>query len=172
MARSNEKELGPGECNSAIGSKLIMIELQWFNTLVRQGHIKGVPGRKNVYKIVDVVQGYITYLKDENRRSTKSASASRVQDARAAEIELKIAKEQRDLIPKDEVCDFLTETVGTFRSRLSGVPAAATRDPEVRVAIEKELDDAIADLNRSFSAAESNARSGRPLVMETEEADA
>src|SRR5688572_21374432 len=109
MARK-QTELGPGECNGATGAKLIMVEIQWFNNLVRQGHIKALS--KNRYRVIDVVQGYITYLKDENRRATKSASASRVQDMRANEIELKIAKERRDLIPADEVCDFLSESMG------------------------------------------------------------
>lgn len=167
---ATDDPLGPGECNSAVGSKLIMVEIQWFNTLRRQGVFKAIG--KNRYKIVDVVQGYITYLKDEARQSSKSASASRVQDARAKEIELRTAKELRDLIPKDEVCEFLTETVGELRSELSGVAAASSRDPEIRAEIEKNLDAAIERCRVAFATAEGNARSGQPLAVETETADA
>jgi hypothetical protein len=40
-----------------------------------------------------VVQGHIRYQQDENRRASKSASASRVQDARAQQIEMQTARE-------------------------------------------------------------------------------
>src|SRR5262245_14744717 len=83
---------------------------------------------------------YIRWLRDETRKSSASVSASRVQVARAEQIEQQTAKERRDLIPAEEVTDFLTETVGTLRSELAGVPAASTREPAVRAAIEKSLD--------------------------------
>jgi hypothetical protein len=166
----DQPPLGPGECNSDTGCKLIKVTPQWFNTLKRQGVFK--PISSNRYRVIEIVHGYIDYLKDENRASTKTASASRVQDARAAQIEMQTAKELRDLIPKDEVCDFLTEATGTFRAELAGVPAASSRDPEVRAEIEKNLDAAIERCRINFAAAEVNARSRRPLVMEAEEADA
>jgi hypothetical protein len=46
---------------------------------------------------------YIRYLRDEGRRVTKSAAASRAQEARADEIELRVAKERGKLIESDEV---------------------------------------------------------------------
>lgn len=115
---------------------------------------------------------YIRWLRDETRKSSQSVSASRVQTARAEKIEQEIARDRRDLIPADEVCDFLTETVGTFRSELAGVPAASTRDPDIRAVMEKNLDAAVDRLGGSFGAAEANVRSRRPLVVEAEEADA
>jgi hypothetical protein len=43
-------------------------------------------------QLVGAVQGYLRYLKGDERRSAKSAADSRVRDARALEIELRIAE--------------------------------------------------------------------------------
>lgn len=112
---------------------------------------------------------YVRFLRDEGRKSTASAAASRHADAKAREVELRIAKETRKVIAADEVCDFLIETVGTFRSRLSGVPAACTRDPELRATIETQLDDVIADLNRDFTGAAAAIEAGRPFSEEDQD---
>src|SRR5207253_1359713 len=42
---------------------------------------------------------YIRYLRSEDRRGAKSATASRVQEARAKEIELRTAREEGRLVP-------------------------------------------------------------------------
>ncbi len=115
---------------------------------------------------------YIRWLRDESRKSAASVSASRVQTARAEKIEQEIARDKRDLIPADEVCDFLTEAVGTFRSELAGVPAASTRDPVIRADIEKNIDAAIGRLAGTFGTADKNVRSRQPIAVEAEEADA
>jgi hypothetical protein len=44
------------------------------------------------------MQGHIRYIRDENRRIRKRASARRVQDARAREIELRVAQHEGKLM--------------------------------------------------------------------------
>jgi phage terminase Nu1 subunit (DNA packaging protein) len=119
-----------------------------------------------------VVQGYINWLKDENRRATITKSVSRVQEARANEIELRTAREKRDLIHVDDLIPLFSDVLGTLRSELSGLPAAVTRDPELRAKVEKELDVRIAKVRASFDAASKAAETRSAIVLEPEEADA
>lgn len=167
---AEKEQPGAGECNSDVGCKLLMITQQWFNKLVRDGWIK--KAGKNRYRVVDVVQGYVKYLQDENRRATKSASASRVQDARAQQIEMQMAKEQRELIPIEDVAAFLSDTLGALRSELTGVPAASSRDPAVRAEIEKNQDAAIERCRAAFASGTKAIRSRQPIAVDAEEADA
>jgi hypothetical protein len=167
---TRSQPLGPGECNTDTGAKLIMCTPQWLNRLVKEGWIKKLgPDRFNV---VDVVQGHIRYLKDETQKATITKSVSKVQEARAREIELKIAKEERSLIPIEDVAAWITEALSLFRSALTGVPAASTRDPETRIVIERNLDAVVGDLRTSLRSLGSIIAARQPIVMAGEEADA
>lgn len=162
--------LGVGECNSVTAAKLIKVTIQWLNSLVKAGWIKKV-GRDR-FKVVEVVHGYVDYLQDENRKATKTQAATRVQDARAREIELRTARESGKLIDVEDVESLLTEVIGELRSEFSGLPAACTRDLEMRGVIEKNLNDAIDRARRGFENATKSARAGGPLIVEGEEPDA
>jgi hypothetical protein len=165
-----EEKLGSGECNSDTGSKLLMCTPQWFNQLVRDGWIKKLG--KNRYRVVDVVQGYIKHLQDENRRAQKSAAASRVQDARAAQIEMLTARDMGKLVDVDDVLTWQSEILGALRSELTGVPAATTRDLAVRAEIEKQINAAVDRSRTAFEEAWSLLQSGKPVAVDAEEADA
>lgn len=158
-----------GTINSETAAKLIMCTREWLRRLVKDGWIKKLG--KDRFRIVDVVQGYINYLKDENRRTSKSAAQSRVQDARAKEIELRVGREQNQLIEIDDVEAFLSDTIGSFRSELSGLPAACTRDLALRETIEKQLNGTIDRCRRKFEEAATAVRAGREIAVVAEEAE-
>ena len=109
--------------------------------LERAGRFKKL-GRDR-YSSREVLTGYIAHLKDEERRSTKSAEARRVLEARAREIEIRNAMREGRLIEADDLAEHVAMIVGAFRSELAGVPAAATRDLALRAAIERPIEDAI-----------------------------
>jgi hypothetical protein len=115
---------------------------------------------------------YIRYLRSEDRRGAKSATASRVQEARAKEIELRTAREEGRLIPLEGAQAAMTDILGTFRYELTGIPAASTRDLKVRAEIEKHLNDAIDRCRQRFEQAGDALRSGREVSLEGEETDA
>ena len=79
-------------------ARLLMISEERIRQLVKQGYVPKSEKRGYV-QLVGSVQGYLKDLKEDERRSTKSAADSRVRDARALEIELRIAERTRDLIP-------------------------------------------------------------------------
>lgn len=109
---------------------------------------------------------YVRYLRDERRSHSRSAAGERAHQARAREIELRIAREEGELVPIEEVAAGITDILGTYRSELSGVPAASTRDPEVRSAIESNLNGAIERCRARFEAMEGDLRSGQPVDLD------
>lgn len=115
---------------------------------------------------------YIQYLRSEDRRGAKSATASRVQEARAKEIEMRTAREEGRLVPLDDVSAAIADILGTYRSELNGVPAASTRDLSVRGEIEKQLNDAIDRCRGRFEKVSDDLRAGREVSLEGEETDA
>ena len=115
---------------------------------------------------------YIRYLRSEDRRGAKSATASRVQEARAKEIELRTEREEGRLWDADAEETAVADILGAYRSELSGVPAASTRDLTVRGEIEKQLNDAIDRCSARFANATASLRAGREVSLEGEEADA
>ena len=78
-------------------ARLLMISDERIRQLQKQGFIPKAEKRGQV-QLVGAVQGYLKYLKDDERRSSKTAADSRVRDARALEIELRIAERSRELI--------------------------------------------------------------------------
>ncbi|MGB5102038.1 MAG: hypothetical protein WBO04_01800 [Steroidobacteraceae bacterium] len=103
------------------------------------------------YSPPDVIAGVLAHMRDEERRSTKSAEARRVLEARAREIEVRTAVRTGNLIDMDTLCEHFAMIIGTFRSELGGVPAAATRDLSMRARIEAPLEDAITRARDSFA---------------------
>jgi hypothetical protein len=128
--------------NTADAAKLIGKSTIWLAKLVTDGFVKpgDKHGRETFYKPADVAQGYARYLTDEQRRSSKSATLSAVQAARAREIEMRIAREDHRLIDLDEVLAVLDEIVGGMKADFTGLAASVTRDPAQRSTIEEKVD--------------------------------
>ena len=113
-------------------ARLLMISEERIRQLVKQGYVPKSEKRGYV-QLVGAVQGYLKYLKEDERRSTRSAADSRVRDARALEIELRIAERTRDLIPLEDALTDMAELAGLLTQ---AVPKTAQRGTE---------DDAVAD---------------------------
>lgn len=98
---------------------------------------------KDQYCPLDVFSGLLAYMRDEERRSSKSAGASAVQMARAEQIRLQTAREQGLLTEISRTEATFADVIGSLRSELDGVPAASTRDLTLREVIESHLNAAI-----------------------------
>ena len=120
-----------------VAGRLLMIGPERVRQLIKAGYIeRPKPGRTT---IVSAVQGYIRFLKDREHDKTKTASASRAQEARAAEIELRIAERRRELIGQDEAALAMDFLVNKVREEMAGLAARVTRDLELRRTIEAEV---------------------------------
>lgn len=164
------KSVVSAEISLAEAAELLGLTKQWINRLGRDGFVpKTARGR---YRLVDVVQGYVRFLKDEERRTSKSASASRVQDARAREIELRTAREEHTLIETDEAIAVCDEIVGAYKSELAGLAARVTRDIDLRNKIETEVDDVCRRVAARFEQRASDLRSSGEVIAPDAEDDA
>jgi phage terminase Nu1 subunit (DNA packaging protein) len=112
---------------------------------------------------------YIRYLRDEGRRVSKTAAASRTQELRGDEIELRLARERGKLIEFEEVELFITDITAALSAELSGVPAGCTRDLDLRKTIEERQHAAIDRCRRRFEEASEALRAGREIFDDDEE---
>lgn len=128
--------------SAAVAAALIKVTEQRLGQLVRAGHIKKTA--RGEYHLLAVVHGYIDFLKDEERRSSKSASASRVQDARADEIAMRMEERSKRLVheARREAVAVVDSLAGGLRTDLMSVPARVTRDLPLRRKLEDEIDNA------------------------------
>lgn len=152
MSEANKPDEQAGTITVAQATQLLMISDERLRQLAKMEYFKrAVKGR---YNLVAVVQGYIKFLKDDERRTSKSATASRMQDAKTAEIEMRLAERRRELIPLDDAQAAIDVIVGKVRAEFSGLPARVTRDMTLRRSLEVETD---ASLNRIADAIDASA---------------
>ena len=84
----------------ATASRLIGRSKQTVLNLVNAGFVER--HGKGEYTALAVTRGYVAFLLDEQRRASKTAAASSLAEARAREIELRIAREDHTIILLDE----------------------------------------------------------------------
>lgn len=123
--------------------------------LVAEGVIKPLEAHRGFFDWSEATGCYVSWLREQDRRSSKSAAESRVRDARAEEIMLRVRLRAGDLMQRSEHVDILDEVVGMFRAELSGLPARLTRDLQERGRIEQAVNDI---LDRISAAAADTAR--------------
>jgi len=159
-----------GMITAGQASRLLDLTLERLRQLAKAGAIpKAVNGN---YPLVPTVQGYIRFLKDEERRTSKSASASRVQEARAHEIELRTAERRREMIPVDDAIGALDFVVGRCVTEMTGLPVRFTRDVSERRKLEEEVDGCRRRIVASIRDASLALRSGGDVLAAAGEADA
>ena len=100
------------------------------------------------------------------RRSPASEEVRRVAAARAIAIEIQNAKQLRELIPFEDVAEFVSWSLNVLSSELTGVASAATRDRELRTVIDRLISEAVGRCKGRFAAGMSAAQSGKPLQLD------
>lgn len=121
-----------------VAGRLLMIGPDRIRQLVKAGYISKV--RPAHTTIVSAVQGYIRFLKDEDRKNTQKGAAGKATEARTREIELRIAERKRDLIPQEDAKAAVTQLAATVKAEFTGLPARWTRDMAERRRLEQEID--------------------------------
>jgi hypothetical protein len=124
---------------STEAAKLLMVSLTSLYEYEREGWIKRLG--QDQWSLVDVVQGRFRFLEDRAKRATQTATLSRVQIARAVEIEMRTAREAGQTIGMDDALAFVDDIVGPLMADLDGFSARCTREMELRRKIEAELND-------------------------------
>ena len=116
--------------------------------LAKEGWIKKI-GRDR-YSASAVVRGIIDYKDDQLAKASRSGSSTKLQDARAAEIELRMAerKEVHLVEAQEFMFAFLDDTLGPLKPDCLAIPPRVTRDVVMRRQIEEQIEaafDAAAD---------------------------
>lgn len=111
---------------------------RWVNNLAKEGFISKEGVGK--YTVAEVVRGAMAYYESLLQKSTKTAAASRVTDARTREIELRIAERRRELIPQEDAKAVVLEFGAIVRAEFTALPARYTRDLAERRKLEQEVD--------------------------------
>jgi hypothetical protein len=132
---------------TAEAAKLLGVTAEWVRRLARDGVIP--KPEKNRVQLVAAVQGYIRWLKDDERRAARMSAQTRVQAARAKEIELRNVRTEAGLIEPAVVRQTFADIVNTIREEFA-VVAAETSDLAVRSAVDGRINDAIERAERRF----------------------
>lgn len=136
-----KKQADPGVITTSQAAKLLMVSEVWIGKLHKMEYVpKAGRGKWN---LVAVVQGYIRFLKDEDRRSSKSASHSRITDIKAERLEMQMKAERRELVPFDDTRLVLDTAAGLMQSTLMAIPAKFTRDIAERRRLEALIVEAL-----------------------------
>lgn len=134
---ASEKPARADEISTEVAGRLLMITAERVRQLMKSGHIEKT--RHGFTTIPSAVQGYIRFLKESASDRTTNAALTRAQDARAREVELRIKREERDLIQLDEAMLAMSMLCGIVSQQLTGLPARITRDKDLRRTIETEV---------------------------------
>lgn len=130
-------------------SRLLMLSNERIRQLVKEGYIP--KPSKNSYPLVGVVQGYIRFLRDEDRRSSKVKADSDLKKARERQIALKTARDEAVLVPIEEARAYVQAIVGTLISSIASLPAQVTRNPDDRRRFETAIDGVRAEVAKAIA---------------------
>jgi hypothetical protein len=107
--------------------------------LCSAGWFKSLPTGRGKYNLIDACSGFVKFLRDEDRRSTRSAADARIKDAKAQDIETRTKQRLGKLISLEVYEEMIDNISGVVRSEFAGLAAASTRDLTIRRIIEREV---------------------------------
>jgi hypothetical protein len=145
IARKSAKRSRDDVLNVSDAAGLLMISPAWVRRLEKEGWFRRDGAG---FDLVELVQGFVRYLRDEARRATKSAAVNRVQAARAAEIELRTAERAGLLMETAEAMSAIDTLCGLFIVGLGSFSARCSRDMAAR----REIDAAVIALREEIAA--------------------
>ncbi len=137
MKMAGEPKARADEITIEVAGRLLMVTPERVRQLIKSGHIEKT--RHGFTTIPSAVQGYIRFLKESASERTTNAAMTRAQEARAKEVELRIKREERELIQIDEAMLAMSMLCGIVSQQMTGLPARITRDKELRRQIETEV---------------------------------
>jgi hypothetical protein len=120
---------------------LLGVSRVWIMKLSKAGYI--AQHSRGRWILSEVVQGYIRFLRDEDRRTSKSSSASRMQDVKTQRLEMQMAADRRELVPREEAQIVLDTAAASMRGPVMAVAAKFTREVAERRRLERLLGDAL-----------------------------
>jgi hypothetical protein len=135
---SPHTEYGPyayTEISGNQGANWVMISQPMIVQLELGGWIKR--NENGLYVLIEFIQGFLRYREElQKRRRTRSSVATRLQEARAIEIELRTARDAGELIEMSAAIALAQSIAGETRAVFGALPARFTRELEMRAKLE------------------------------------
>ena len=141
MAKPKPQADTAGTITTQQAAKLLMCTEAWIGKLHKMEYFPKVGRGK--WNLVAVVQGNIRFMKDEDRRSSKSASAARGRDVKTEMLEMQMQEKRRELVPLDDTRLVLDTAASLVQSQMMAVPAKFTREIAERRRLEKLIAEAL-----------------------------
>jgi len=117
------------------------LHVERIRQLIKEGWIPRGP-RARVH-MIDGARGMDKYRLDQIARAGTKGQDTRVKDARAQEIEMRIAEKRGALIDYGEALAICQTLFGALKSELDGLPASVSREREMRHKIEDRINGAL-----------------------------
>jgi hypothetical protein len=137
-----------------VAARLIMVSERHVQRLAASGWIE------KPYTVPGVVQGYIRWLQDDNRKATKLSGEEDVRSERARKLKMENDENERQLVRTDDALAAIDHIRGIVCSGLAAIPARATDDLALRRRIEGAVDDVLAGIDARHDAACEALRAG------------
>lgn len=129
-------------------ARLLKLSDERVRQLSQAGYFKPVSHGR--YPLVGVVQGYIRY-RDDRRQKMEQAASSPLSEAKLAEIERRMAREDKHLIAMDEALGAYDLAARIYIESLRSLPAQITRDPAERIRLGAIVEIDVSRLKREFA---------------------
>lgn len=138
----------PGIVSTGFLTATIGVTRQTLARLVRDGEIPKAGHGK--FDLALATQAFIAHRERVAGAAKPTAAEDRLKELRAKEIELRIARDERQLITLAEAIALDDQFVGAFLAELSALPAAVSRDQAIRLKVEDAIFAARERLSRQF----------------------
>jgi hypothetical protein len=157
--------------STAFLSEVLGLTKQGLARLSRENILPKVD--RGQYELAASVQRYIDFkVRSEVSRSAPEPNGDRVKQARAAQIERRMAREDREIIALAEAVATVDEVAGEYLQSIGSLPARITRDPRERQRIEAICDAERLRLSDRFVKKARDLRSGGSADEADDEDDA
>ncbi|MFT4131877.1 hypothetical protein [Labrys sp. (in: a-proteobacteria)] len=110
------------------------------------------------FPLAECIQRLLDHSREGADTSPAARARARFAEARARSEELRVAMQQRDLVPVDMVIAFISGVGGDIVQELNGLPRRISRDPGVMAKAKVEIDAARSRIVERIEKALANAR--------------
>ncbi len=157
-----ESKPAAGEVNTKTAAMLLMITPARVGQIEKEGYF--AKAGRDRYRLIDLVQGFIKYLRDDARRNSASAASQALQAAKAREVEARVAEREKrqERAGQQAALDAVDDLLPPLKADLFAIPARATADLATRRKVEDLIDAAIAASGDRARALAAKIEAGKP----------
>jgi len=148
---NNQNETNTGMVGAGQMAKLLMLTPERLRQLAKEGAIP--VAERGRYPLVQTIQAYLEWLRDDGRRAAQSRPNASLASAREKEIRLRLAQREAQIIDAIDVEAFHSFSSSLYRGQLAGLGGSVSRDPIIAGQIDAALTAALDRFDSRFAEA-------------------